>query len=292
MLRVAKVSHVEVFSGEEIKGMVTTSHKHGEIHAGQATMRHYLFEFDQRRVGRIVIPIAAIQKLDVGAGAGANLSILQNTDHSRFPLIDSNKDDMLLGVVLAKDIHRAWLNGDAEPWNNLGKLCRDVMIVPETQYIARLFDAMRVRRARMACVVDEYGSFIGVITLEDLLEEIVGEFEDETDDQQPSYGVKMLGDSNWEVEGLASLTDIERIIGFKVSNDLEVNTITGLFMRRLSGMPELGDVIREGDFDMKVIANNGHRIGKVGVVRVAETSETEAQAAPKDDAKTEPEPAQ
>jgi len=265
LFNVAEVSHVDVFSGEEIKGMLRTSEQHGEIHARQATMLHNLFEFDHRRVGRIMMPAHSIQVLDVAASPDQNLQRIRDSNHSRFPLIDSNNSDVLLGIVLAKDIHRAALNGKPEPWRDLTKLCREPLVVPESQHISRLFDYMRLRRAHMACVVDEYGNLIGIITLEDLLEEIVGEIEDETDEEQPSCGITQIDDGSWEVDGMTSLTDIERIIGLQVAAEVDANTIGGLILRRLSRMPKIGDVIDEGGYRLQVVEHDGRRVGKVRV---------------------------
>ena len=182
LFNVAEVSHVEVITGDEIKGMVAASREHGEIYQRQATMLHNLFEFDRRRVGRIMIPANSVQVLDISGDPQTNMVIIRSTDHSCFPLIDGDRDDLIIGVVLARDIHRAVLNGEAEPWKNLQKFRRPAMLVPESRQIAKLFDLMRVRRAHMACVVDESGGFIGIVTLGDLLEEMVGEIEDETNE--------------------------------------------------------------------------------------------------------------
>lgn len=263
LFKVAEVSHIEVFSGEEIKGMVATSREHGEIHERQATMLHNLFEFDHRRVGRIMIPANSVQVLDITDESNANMESIRVTNHSRFPLIDGDKDDMLIGVVLAKDIHRAVLNGDAEPWKNLEKFRRAAMIVPESQHIAKLFDFMRAKRAHLACVVDEYGNFVGIVTLEDLLEEIVGEIEDETDEEKPNYGIIKIDKTTWEVDGMASLTDVERIIGLVVGDEVDANTVGGLFLRHLSRMPEKGDVIKESGYQLQVLDHDGRRVLKV-----------------------------
>ena len=264
---VDEVSHVEVFTGDEIKGMVATSKEHGEIHERQATMLHNLFEFDHRRVGRIMIPTNSVKVLDINGHPKTNMETIRASNHSRFPLVNGNEDDLLIGIVLAKDIHRAVLNGEAEPWRNLKKFGRSALVVPESQRIAKLFDLMRVKRAHMACVVDEYGSFVGIVTLEDLLEEIVGEIEDETD-EKPDYGIRQLDDTTWEVDGLASLTDVERVIGLEVGDDVDANTIGGLFLRRLARMPDKGDVIGEPGYQLQVLEHDGRRVVRVRVMRM------------------------
>ena len=268
LFNVAEVSHVDVFSGEEIKDMVATSKEHGEIHERQATMLHNLFEFDHRRVGRIMIPANSVHVLDMTGDPETNMETIRVTNHSRFPLIDGDDDDMLVGVVLAKDIHHAVLSGETEPWKKLETYRRPAMIVPESQHIARLFDFMRAKRAHLACVVDEYGSFVGIVTLEDLLEEIVGEIEDETDEEKPNYGIKQIDETSWEVDGLASLADIERIIGLAVSDEIDANTIGGLFLRKLARMPEKGDIIDEAEYQVQVLEHDGRRVLKVMIVRI------------------------
>ena len=265
LFNVAEASHAEVFSSDEIKGLVATSKEHGEIHETQASMLHNLFEFDQRQVGRIMIPGNAVQSLDIAASAEENLMIIRDTEHSRFPLIDSSNNDALIGIVLTKDIHRAMLQGEAQPWSDLNRFRRDPMVVPESQRIAKLFDLMRIRRAHMACVVDEYGIFIGVITLEDLIEEIVGDIQDETDTEQPSTAVTVIDETNWEADGLISLTDLERSIGLKIDVQLDANTLSGLFMQRLARMPETGDEIIESNYQMRVLSTDDHRVGKVHI---------------------------
>jgi CBS domain containing-hemolysin-like protein len=268
LFKIAEVSHVEVLSGEEIKGLVTTSKEHGEIHESQANMLHNLFAFDQRHVGRIMIPVSSASVLDISQSTEENLEVIRKTVHSRFPLIDSNNNDALIGIVLAKDIHRAILNGEAEPWTNLEQYKRDAMVVPESQRIARLFDLMQIRRAHMACVVDEYGSFIGIITLEDLLEEIVGEIEDETDGEDSKPGITCIDEKNWEVDGLVSLSDMERATGLVVSDELDVYTVSGLFMRRLSRMAEVGDEIVEDGYRLEVVNLTDRHVGRVRIFRL------------------------
>jgi len=291
LFNVAEASHAEVFSSDEIKGLVATSKEHGEIHERQASMLHNLFEFDQRQVSRIMIPISSVQSLDVAAPPEDNLKIIRDTEHSRFPLIDSNNDDILIGIILTKDIHRAMLLGTNQPWTDLNEFRRDSVIVPESQRIAKLFDQMRIRRAHMACVVDEYGTFIGIITLEDLIEEIVGDIQDETDTEEPSTAVTVIDDTHWEADGLISLTDLERSIGLIMDNSLDANTLSGLFMQRLARMPEAGDEIFEGNYQLHVTSTDEHRVGKVHISYQVTLSEENKDTEPEVDTQFEETPA-
>lgn len=276
---VAEATHAEVFSGEEIKGLVATSKEHGEIHHQQAEMLHNLFEFDQRQVSRVMIPRNNIHTLDISAPAPANLEVIRDTEHSRFPVINSANDDTIVGILLAKDIHRALLAGQSEPWRDLASLCRDPLVVPETQQVARLFEQMRSTRAHMAFVVDEYGAFVGIVTLEDLLEEIVGEIHDETDEEADQIAVVEIETDNWEADGLVSLGDLQKVTGFKVPDNLDANTLSGLFMNRLGRVPEANDELVEGGFTFCVLSIEEHRVGRVNVRRTAVDDKTQADTA-------------
>lgn len=278
LFNVEEASHAEVLSRDELKDLVATSSEHGEIHENQASMLHNLFEFDQRQVGRIMIPRNQVHILDAAAQPGENLRIIHETEHSRFPLIDSANNDALIGIVITKDIHRALFDGDADPWNDLMRIYREPLIVPESQLIAKLFDQMRLRRAHMACVVDEYGVFIGIVTLEDLLEEIVGEIHDETDTALADSAIVRLGDESWEADGLISLSDLERVIELEVEESLDANTLSGLCMQRLARMPQPGDELQESGFRLRVLSLVDNRVGKVHILRCPEPTQCTAEA--------------
>lgn len=268
LFNVAEATHADVLSGEEIKGLVFTSQEHGEIHDNKADMLRNLFEFDQRQVSRVLIPHANIHMLDISADPQSNLDIIRDTSHSRFPVIDSANGDIIVGILLVKDLQHAMLSGQTEPWLKLEELCREPLIVPENQLVEDLFDQMRTRRAHMALVIDEYGVFVGAVTLEDLLEEIVGEIHDETDKEEAVLELKSISEDVWEAGGLISLGDLEKHIGLVVPPDFDANTLSGLFMGRLARVPEVDDELTEGEFQLAVLTIEEHRVGKARITRV------------------------
>lgn len=262
---VQNATHGDVLSGEELKGLVATSRDHGQIQHGHADMLKNLFEFDQRHVGRVMIPKNALQCLDISASSEKNFEIIRKTQHSRFPVIDTSNDDAIVGIVLGKDIHRALLSGEVEPWRELSKFCREPLTVPESQRVPQLFELMRSARAHMSFVVDEYGAFVGAVTLEDLLEEIVGEIEDETDKDDAEQAIDVVDNNRWETDGLVSLSDVQKVIGMEVSSELDANTLSGLFMERLARMPVAGDEVVEGAFSLRVLSVKDHRVGRLSI---------------------------
>ena len=206
------------------------------MHVDTAEMIHNVFKFDERSVARVMIPRIEADVLRLDATVENNLQVMRERGHSRYPSVEGKNDD-LVGIVLMVDLTRALFGGEAAPWTDLGKFLREPLVVPETQKVSRLFELMRQERAHMACIIDEYGTFVGIVTLEDLLEEIVGEIADETDVTEQVFPVEEAGD-HWIAHGLASLADIERLTGFTVPASYKANTVSGLLMR--TGWPEPG----------------------------------------------------
>lgn len=263
LINVEEATHADVYSDAELKGLVATSGEHGQLGSAKAEMLRNLFEFDQRQVGRIMIPLATIKLLDVSADPDDNLSHIRDSGHSRFPVIDSENNHEIVGIVIAKDIYTAMLRDDPKPWANLRNYCRPPLVVPEAQKVSHLFDTMRANRAHMALVVDEYGDLTGIITLEDLLEEIVGDIEDETDAHSPVYNIVQIEEGRWEADGLVSLADAERAIGLVVPSDLDANTLSGFCVSSLGQMPEAGDTFAEYGFQFTVQSVENHRVGRL-----------------------------
>ncbi len=223
-----------------------------------------LFAFDERTVQRVMIPRVDAVMLDLALPSEANMRTVRESGHSRFPVLDSTADNPIIGVLLAKDLYAAVIDGD-QPWERLRDYCRKPLIVPETLRIGTLFETMRAERAHMALVVDEYGDIVGVATLEDLLEEIVGDIADETDEPESKYPIRAVGEQGWQAHGLASLADVERLTGLAVPDTLDANTLSGLFIQRLGRMPSAGDVVQEGDFRLEVRSMKDNHVEDVAL---------------------------
>jgi len=277
---VEEAGHGEVLSGDELKGLVETSKEHGEIEHKKAEMLHRLFEFDQHQVDRVMIPSSQMYSLDLAHAPEENLEVMRYTEHSRFPVVDGDNGNRIVGILLARDIFNALLSGEDAPWCDLRRYCREPLVVPETQRIAPLFELMRQKQAHMALVIDEYGELAGIVTLEDLLEEIVGEIHDETDEASDEWTVEQVAPDRWEADGLVSLGDVERAVGLVVDPDMEANTLSGLFMEHLARMPLVADEVETEQFRLRVLSIEEHRVGRVAIeLRFREGGTTDALVA-------------
>ena len=271
---VQQATHADVLTDDEIRDVIQTSEEHGELDTEKAVMLQNMFEFGDRSVAEVMLPRGQVDVLDASADADTNAKTIREKGHSRFPLIDGS-DDKLLGIVLAKDVFNATLAGSEQPWADLRRFVRQPLFVPETIPVQKLFEMMRASRNHMACVVDEYGEFAGLVTLEDLLEEIVGDIADELDEKVSEYAVRKLRD-HWEAHGLTPLSDVEKATGLEVPPDTQTNTVSGLFAEMLDRLPEQGDTVEIGDRRMTVLAMKDRHVEQARIEIVLPPNENEA----------------
>jgi CBS domain containing-hemolysin-like protein len=201
------------------------------------------------------------------------MAMVLNTAHSRFPVFDGNTDK-LLGMLLTKDLLNATLAGDTNPWENIRDFLREPLVALKTLPVSSLFQNMRSQRAHMALVVDEYGTFVGLLTMEDLLEEIVGEIADETDESESEYPIIQLSERVWKAHGLSSLTDLEKALDIDLPDDLDANTLSGLFMCTLRQMPQVGASIICCNYRMTVLAIEGNRVETARLEKLSDDPNT------------------
>lgn len=262
---VKPASHLEVFTDEEIKGIIDQSRASGEIGNQKADMLTNLFELEHRGARELMTPRGDIDVLDIQQNTEHLLKTIMDTQHSRFPVVEGGFD-LVHGVVLVKDLYRALLSGDQQPWGHLQDFCRPALMLPDSLNATQLFEQMRSEQAHMGLVVDEYGEVIGLITLEDVIEELVGDIGDELDDRVAEYPIEQR-ETHWEAHGLADLADISRKVGFKINGELEAHTLSGFFMERLGRIPEANDQIAENGFVLRVLEVRDRRVERVWLAR-------------------------
>ncbi|PIE00248.1 MAG: DNA-binding protein [Thiothrix nivea] len=272
---VEEASHADVLSDAELRDVIGISEQHGNLNSDKAEMLQNLFEFDERTVEEVMVSRQEIDLLDISRPVQENLELIRRTAHSRFPVVN-REQNQVIGILLTKDLFNAVLDGKPEPWDNLTDYLRQPLVVPETLPVSGLFEDMRQNKTHMAVVVDEYGAFAGLVTLEDLLEEIVGEIADELDEQQSEYPITELSDGQWEAHGLLPLGDLEKALGIDVPDHLDANTLSGLFMLQLERIPHMRDEIIFQGHRMTVAAMRHHRVDKVLLERL------EKEASPED----------
>lgn len=222
----------ETVTEEEIRMMVDVGEEKGTIDEKEKEMINNVFEFNDRVVSEIMIPRTKIYAVDM------NLSIAQVIDeitddpdfrYSRIPVYDETIDD-IKGIVYIKDILLSTKNKNVKVKN----LIKEAYYIPETKQINELFDELRKNRKQIAIVVDEYGGTAGVVTMEDILEEIVGEIYDEYDIVQKKY--EKIDDNTYRLNGSLSVADVEKILDVEIEEG-DYDTISGYLIEKLGRIP-------------------------------------------------------
>ena len=211
------------------------------------------------RIAREVMqPRTSIVALDTDTKIDECVRIASESNFSRFPLCEDDDLDHTVGVVHIKDIygrqHRAKLAAD------LLSTSHKIIYVPETCRLEKLLQLFLQQKLHLAIVVDEFGGTVGMVTIEDILEELVGEIQDEFDQETPQ--LKQLDDETWEASGMLPVHELEDLVGESVLEE-GISTISGLLTQRLGGFPKEGDKLEVGEFEIEVTETAGPKVEKV-----------------------------
>jgi magnesium and cobalt transporter len=201
--------------------------------------------------GDVMVAAPRMDLLDIDAPYDELLEVVIDTSHSRFPVFDGQRDNVI-GILMAKDL----LKIQRAPELNLRTLLRPAVFVPESKGLNELLRDFRSNRNHLAMVVDEFGQTAGLITIEDVLEEIVGEIEDEFDDEPPESGIVTLADGSHRVAGDAGIAAVNETFGVKLPEG-EFDTIGGLVADQLGRVPRRGEAVRVGPLQFAVMLTRG-----------------------------------
>ena len=242
-------------------------------------MINAVIELGGRRVHEVMVPRIAIAGLPASATFDDAIDTIIAEGHSRVPVYEASLDEVV-GILYAKDL-LPFLKSDAAARTSVRTMLRTPVFVPESMSIDDLLHEFQRRKVHLAIVLDEYGGTAGLVTIEDLLEEIVGEIQDEYDEEEPL--IEMLGEDAARVDGRASVEDLLDIWDIKVplEDEDEYDTVGGLVYHRIGGVPTPGDEIRVDGLRLTVESTDGRRVAKVVVVR--ERQVTDESAADEDE---------
>jgi CBS domain containing-hemolysin-like protein len=246
-----------VHSEEELRLIIGAAQKNADDQAGRNLVLNTLDL--RRRIAREVMrPRQEVVALNTEASIAECLDVAEKTRYSRFPLCERGDIDRTLGVVLSKDIYAMRLK--ARSGADLIPVARKLIFVPETARLQKLLNVFLERKLHFAVVVDEYGGTVGIVTLENILEEIVGPIQDEFD-QEKALQVR-LSETSWELDGALPLHDLEQLIGQPVPREA-FSTVSGYVTQQLGGFAKAGDVLTVGAFELRVKDLEGMRVGRL-----------------------------
>ncbi len=253
-------------SDEELRLMISTSKQHpGGSHAGRDIVLNAL-DLRRRHAREVMQPRPEIVAIDTDSSIAECLAIAEDTRYSRFPLCEAGDPDRTLGVVHIKDLYAQ--RDRIKTAADLRHLARPLIYIPETARLERVLQFLLDRRLHLAIVVDELGSTVGLVTLENILEEVVGQIQDEFDQEKPLQ--TRIDDNTWEIAGNLPLHDLSQTIGESLHLP-GVSSVSGWVTQRLGGFPKYGDNIPVGDYVLHVEEMHGTRVSRLRLSRSATT---------------------
>jgi putative hemolysin len=285
LFRVPLTQEATVHSPEELKLIATAARRSGVLPAFQERLIHRALEMDEIPVREIMTPRQKIISLPSNMLIEAASAAVIRDQHSRVPVYDETRGpEHIIGVVYAKDLARlmhfrrtAGTRSAAAPFAEprLSQIMRDVLMVPETKTVVDLIQDFQQRRRQMAIVVDEYGSTVGLVTVEDAIEQLTGEIEDEFDD--PTRAVLTTASGALLLEGSVNLRDLETQMQWHLPRDGGIETLAGFLLMRLGKIPRSGDSITYEDRRMTVTEMDGRRIKQIRVEPIEQAEESTTQ---------------
>jgi putative hemolysin len=261
----ADVSREAQITAEELKLIVERGGEQGVLEAEEEQMINAVIELGERRVHEVMVPRVSIVGIRVNATFEEAIDVVIEEGHSRIPAYEESIDEVV-GILYAKDL-LPYLKSDAAPRPGLRALLRPPVLVPESMTIDDLLHELQRRKVHIAIVLDEYGGTAGIVTIEDLLEEIVGEIQDEYDVEEPM--VVRISEDEARIDGRADVDELRELfdIELDLEDEEEYDTVGGLMYHRIGGVPSPGDVVRVDGLTLTVETTDGRRVGKVLVVR-------------------------
>ena len=247
-------------SEEELRLLVHRSRGVGLLEAAEEEMIGKVFDFADTEVRQVMVPRPDVVALPIGLGPREAMEQVLRHPYTRYPVYDGDLDD-IVGILHVRTLFGASQNGGAAS-TDLRELIRPAHTVPETKRLADLLGEFRRTKSHMAIVVDEYGSLAGIATLEDLIEEIVGDIADEFD--LPETAILRLGRDRLRIEGSFPIEDFNERFGRSLPTD-DYNSIGGFVFGELGRAPQPGDVVEYDDTRFEVVAVDGTRILQVDV---------------------------
>ncbi|MBM3307507.1 MAG: HlyC/CorC family transporter [Candidatus Eisenbacteria bacterium] len=250
-------------TAEELRTIVALSERRGTLDEGEREMIDSVMEFRETVVREIMVPRADMECLEDSTTVGEAIAIVKELGYSRFPVFHGDIDH-ITGVLYAKDLLP--FDQEREGSRSISRLPRKAYFTPETKKAGELLRELQRRRTHIAVVVDEYGGTAGLVTLEDLIEEIVGEIRDEHDLEESP--VRIVDERTLLASGTVRLEDLASEYGVNLGSHDDVETLAGYLLNELGRIPAVGESVEHGSLRLEVAAVERRRVTGVRIVRI------------------------
>lgn len=258
-------AHQLVHSVEELKMLVNASTASGALEPVEREFASRAFEFAARQVAEVMIPRTALRAVPEQASLQDFLELFSEVSHSRFPVYSGTLDN-IVGFVWVKDVLRALAKNSDAPGQPIKPLLRAALFVPTTKEIGQLFGEMQKNKVQMAIVLDEYGGTAGMVTIEELIEEVVGRVSDELAVTAPP--LRRLESGEIEADAMMRVDEANHQLGIQLPESDDYETLAGLLLTRMGRVPQEGESIPLGNVKVAAAKVNGPKIERVRLIRL------------------------
>ena len=251
----------DVITEDELRTYIDASEEGGALNEDEKEMIYSIFNLDDTLAREVMVPRIDIVAVEARVSVEEALDIILAAGHSRLPIYVDSIDN-IVGILYAKDLLSYWRQGDQT--KSIISLKREAYFVPETKSVSELMREIQQRKIHIAMIVDEYGGVAGLVTLEDILEEIVGEIQDEYD--RDEFFMERISDNEFIFSARMDLDDINTIMSIDLPTD-ESDTLGGLIYTIFGGVPQVGDAVDVDDLHLTVLSVDGRRLKTVKIQR-------------------------
>jgi putative hemolysin len=262
-------------AGDDIQALIDVGEAEGILEEEEGELIHSILEFGDTRVSEVMTPRPDIVAVPAGATVREARDVMIESKYSRLPVYREQIDNVE-GLIYVRDLLQRWAEGDED--GAIAPLERPVYFVPETKPVAELLEEMQKAHVQLSMVIDEYGGVSGLVTVEDILEEIVGEIEDEDIRGEELKDIVEQGDECYEVLGSTEIGKIERLFDMEIEAD-DFTTIAGLVINEYGKVPQPGERLTFRGLDVEVLEADERRIGRLRVKRAESENASEMSQA-------------
>ncbi len=256
-------------SSEDLHALMEVGEAEGIIEEKERELIESMVEFSETRAGAIMTPRTEICALPIDSSIIAARDLIIAQKYSRLPVYRDNIDN-IEGVIYVRDLLQAWAEGRGD--ESISMLVRDPYFVPDTNSASELLKNMQLDHVQLAIVIDEYGGVAGIVTVEDIIEEIVGEIEDEDEEGEEIIEIIEGEDGYYDVLGSTDIDKIERLFDIDIDDD-DFTTVAGFVTSRAGYVPKVGEILQIDDLDIEILRSDEKKIYLVRLRRPVEESE-------------------
>lgn len=253
-------------TAEEIKTMISIGEEEGAIEEDEREMLHRIFEFGDKEVSEVMVPRTEIVSIPKSATVGDAIDLVSKKGYSRYPVVKDNIDN-ITGILYLKDILINMSNGSVDNDTPIEGMMREPYFVPENKMATELLDEMQKEKFHIAIVIDEYGGTDGLITLEDIIEEIVGSLQDEFEAIEAEKEIEVVDESTFIITAHTDLDEVNELVGIDIQSK-EFNTIGGFVFGLFGRLPRVGEQVRYQNLRFLIFEMDERKVGKIKITKL------------------------